>query len=87
MLIAGREVRASAADRRENRYYDPTATTRDDGTFELRFVRPGEQFIQVSPFWLDAGEAPEGTSQAVVLESGQSKAGVDLVARVTVGPQ
>ena len=30
--VAGREVRASAADRLENRYYDPTTKTDDDGT-------------------------------------------------------
>jgi hypothetical protein len=30
--ISGREVRASAADRLENRYYDPTVTTADDGS-------------------------------------------------------
>jgi hypothetical protein len=76
--IAGREVRASAADRLENRYYDPTATTAADGTYELKFVRPGEQFIQVAPFWLDARQAPEGTSRTETLAAGEAKAGVDF---------
>ena len=55
--IADREVRASAADRLENRYYDPSVKTAADGTFELKFIRPGEQFIQIAPFWLDARQA------------------------------
>jgi len=76
--VAGHEVRASAADRRENRYYDPTTTTRDDGTYELKYVRPGEQFIQVAPFWLDAKEAPEGSSQTLTLAPGKSKDGVNF---------
>ena len=50
--VARREVRSGAADRMENRYYDPTVTTADDGTYELKFIRAGEQFIQVAPFWL-----------------------------------
>ena len=45
------------ADRLENRYYDPTVTTAADGTYELKFIRPGEHFIQVAPFWA-AGQAP-----------------------------
>ena len=73
----GREVCASAADRRENRYYDPTVTTANDGSYELRFIRPGEHFIQVASFWLDAREAPEGTSRALTLTPGESKDGVD----------
>ncbi len=76
--VAGREVRASAADRLENRYYDPTVTTADDGSYELKFVRAGEQFIQVAPFWLDARQAPEGTSQTVNLAPGETKDGVDF---------
>jgi protocatechuate 3,4-dioxygenase beta subunit len=76
--VAGREVRASAADRLENRYYDPTVKTAADGTFELKFVRPGEQFIQVAPFWLDARQGPGGSSQMVALEPDQTKEGLNL---------
>ena len=79
--VAGREVRASAADRLENRYYDPTVKTAADGTFDLKFIRPGEQYIQVAPFWLDAKQAPAGTSRAVKLEPGQTKEGVSLQAQ------
>jgi protocatechuate 3,4-dioxygenase beta subunit len=76
--VAGREVRASAADRLENRYYDPTTRTDADGRYELKFIRPGEQYIQVAPFWLDARQAPEGTSRTVTLEEGQVEGGVDF---------
>ncbi len=81
--IAEREVRASAADQLENRYYDPTTTTRADGTYELKFIRPGEQFIQVDPFWLDARQAPEGTSHTLKLRPGESQDGVNFQVRST----
>jgi hypothetical protein len=79
--VAGRDVRASAGDRRENRYYDPTVKTADDGSYELKFIRPGEQFIQIAPFWLDAREAPEGNTRVLTLARGELKEGVDF--RVT----
>lgn len=78
--VAYREVRAHAADKRENRYYDPTVTTREDGTFELRFVRPSEQFVQAAPFWLTAEEAPPAGTKKLRLEAGQVVEGVVLTA-------
>jgi hypothetical protein len=78
--VANREVRAHAADKRENRYYDPTVTTRADGTFELRFVRPGEQFIQAAPFWLRAEDAPGKSTRRLTLKPGETVEGVELVA-------
>jgi RNA polymerase sigma factor (sigma-70 family) len=78
--VAHREVRAHAADKRENRYYDPTATTKEDGTFELRFVRPGEQFVQVAPFWMRAEEAPEKSSRRLKLKADQTVKDVELTA-------
>jgi protocatechuate 3,4-dioxygenase beta subunit len=76
--VVRREVRASAADRMENRYYDPTVTTADDGSYELKFIRGGEQFIQVAPFWIDGRQAPDGTSRTVNLAPGETKGGVDF---------
>ena len=76
--IAGREVRASAADRLENRYYDPTTTTDDDGKYELKFVRAGEQFIQVAPFALNAELGPQGTNRVVRLTQGELKDRLDF---------
>ena len=78
--VANREVRSSPADASENRYYDPTTKTRPDGTFELRFVRPGEQHIQVAPFWLRADDAPDGTSQKVTVKPGEVVESVKLTA-------
>ena len=43
----------------ENPYYHPTSATGADGTFTLKLVHLGEQFIQVAPFWLEARGAPE----------------------------
>ncbi|VTR95944.1 sigma-70 family rna polymerase sigma factor : Antirepressor regulating drug resistance protein OS=Singulisphaera acidiphila (strain ATCC BAA-1392 / DSM 18658 / VKM B-2454 / MOB10) GN=Sinac_0255 PE=4 SV=1: Sigma70_r2: Sigma70_r4_2: CarboxypepD_reg: CarboxypepD_reg: CarboxypepD_reg: CarboxypepD_reg: CarboxypepD_reg: CarboxypepD_reg [Gemmata massiliana] len=78
--VAGREVRATPTDTRENRYYDPTTTTKADGTFELKFVRPTEQQVQVAPFWLRGADAPTNTSLTVGVKEGQVVEGVSLVA-------
>ena len=72
------EVRASAADRLENRYDDPTARTAADGSHEPKFIRPGEQFVQVAPFWLDARQSPGRTSRTLTLAPGESVDGVDF---------
>jgi hypothetical protein len=78
--VAGREVRAQAADLLENRYYDPTTTTKEDGTFELKFVRPADQHIQVAPFWLHAKDAPENSMKTLTLKEGQVVENVKLIA-------
>src|SRR5262249_38078026 len=78
--VAHREVRAHAADKFENRYYDPTTTTREDGTFELRGVRPGEQYIQVAPFWLQAEQAPGSSTKRLRLKERETVEGLKLVA-------
>ena len=78
--VAFREVRAHAADKRENRYYDPTTTTKKDGTFELKHIRAGDQFIQAAPFWLKAEEAPGGSTKRLTLKEGESVEGIELVA-------
>jgi hypothetical protein len=77
--VARREVRAHAADKLENRYYDPTTTTKEDGTFELRFVRPGEQYIQAAPFWLTAEEAPANSTRRLRLVEGETVEAIELV--------
>lgn len=64
--VAGREVRAASTEKHDNRYYLPRSKTDGNGAFEIRFVAPGEHFVQAKPFWLDPAEAPEGTSQTVV---------------------
>ncbi|MFL5327503.1 MAG: carboxypeptidase regulatory-like domain-containing protein [Gemmataceae bacterium] len=69
--VIGREVRAQAADKLENRYYDPTTTTKSDGTFELKFIRPTSQWIQVAPFWLIGSDAPPESSRTLTLKEGE----------------
>lgn len=76
--VAGREVRAHAKDLLENRYYDPTTRVQEDGSFELRFIRPGEQYIQVEPFYLEAGQAPDTSTVIVELEPGETIDDIEL---------
>jgi thiol-disulfide isomerase/thioredoxin len=85
-VVGDREVRAHAADLRENRYYDPTVKVRDDGTFELKFIRPGRHYIQVSPFWLRAASGPEGTSVQVDLKPDEVLEGIELRVQPTAEP-
>ena len=70
--VANREVRAAASDLRDNRYYDPTTRTRADGSFELKFIRPGKNHVQIAPFWLHPEQAPAGSNQDVELEEGKT---------------
>ncbi len=76
--IANRDVRACAFDLLENRYYDPTVKTKADGTYELKFIRAGEQYIQVAPFWGNASDAPFDSTQTIKLSAGDVKDGVDF---------
>lgn len=77
--IPHRQVRAHAADKLENRYYDPATKTKEDGTFELPYIRPGEHYIQVSPFWMQAETAPPASTKKLTLTAGQTVADVELV--------
>ncbi len=76
--MAGREVRAQAADLRDNRYYDPTTRTDADGHYELKFVRSGPQNIQAAPFWFP-GQTPESQNWPVDIKEGQTFECPDLV--------
>ncbi|HEY4312221.1 MAG TPA: carboxypeptidase-like regulatory domain-containing protein [Pirellulales bacterium] len=73
------EVRAHAADLQESRYYDPTVKTNEDGVFELKFVRPGEQLIQCEPMYLDARQGPPQATVVLNLIEGQEVNDVKLV--------
>ncbi len=77
-IVGDCEVRAHAADLRENRYYDPTVKVSEDGSFELKFIRPGKQYIQVSPHWLTAADGPKGTSVVVELKDDEVLEGIEL---------
>jgi protocatechuate 3,4-dioxygenase beta subunit len=77
-LIGKREVRAQAADLLENRYYDPTVKVREDGSFELKLIRPGKNYIQLSPFWLSAANAPRPSSVMLDLKASEVREGIEL---------
>jgi hypothetical protein len=73
------EVRAHAADLLENRYYDPTVKTGANGKFEIMFIRPGKNFIQCEPLFLQAAQAPARSSVILELSEGQEVDEVELV--------
>jgi protocatechuate 3,4-dioxygenase beta subunit len=79
------KVRAAAVDMRDNRYYMPTTTTDEAGRYELRFVAPGEHFIQTEPFWLSATDAPKEASRVVTVKSAAIVENVDFSARMVSG--
>ena len=78
--VPNNQVRAHSFDKNENRYYDPTARTDANGNFEIKFIRPGKHYIQAYPFWLDAAQAPEGTSQIVTVKAQETVSGIKIVA-------
>ncbi len=70
--VGDREVTGEAADKRESNYYGPTATVRADGTFELKFLRPGAQIIHLGAM------RPSPSSVEVTLKEGEVLEGVEL---------
>ena len=83
---AGKKVRAADFHKHDNRYYHPTIKTDANGRFELKCVAPGKQYIQCEPFWLDAAQAPAGTTTAVEVKSGDVVDGLQLRAARMPGP-
>jgi len=75
------QVRAISTDRRDNRYYVPTTRTDEQGNYELKFIRAGEQRIQTDPFWLDAADAPTKSTRTLMLKPGEEVEGVELVSQ------
>ena len=76
--VGKRDVRAHAADLRGNRYYDPTVRVDEDGSFELKFIRPGKHYIQVDPFWTPSADAPNPRMQILDLKEGEVREGIEL---------
>ena len=74
-------MRAAAKAQNDNRYYVPTTRTDAEGNFELKFVAPGEHYVQVAPFWLDPVEAPGGSSQTVTVTGDAPVEGVALIGK------
>jgi hypothetical protein len=78
--VVGREVRAVPSDLLEDMNNEPTARTDQNGDFELKYVRPTSQMIQVAPFVFRMNQIPQGTSVKVDLTEGQTLDGVNLTA-------
>jgi len=75
------QVRAISTDGRDNRYYVPTTKTDEQGNYELKFIRAGEQRIQTDPFWLQADQAPGKSTRTLTLKAGEEIEGIELVAQ------
>ena len=76
----GLEVQAVPSTMRGNRYYTPTAEVAADGSFEIKFASPGVNFVQVSPFWMDPQQSPEGTNIITEVTEDQIVDGIELTA-------
>jgi protocatechuate 3,4-dioxygenase beta subunit len=79
--LAKHRVRTQAADYLENRYYDPETHTNESGEFELKFVRPGDHFVQADPFWLVDNEAESDSSRRITVNPGKTADGIELIHR------
>ena len=63
----------------------PKLRTNENGEFELKFVRPGEHFVQADPFWLVDNQAESEASRRITVKPGETVDGVELIHRP--GPQ
>ena len=84
--VKGLEVRAHASDQLGNYYYAPSTRTKEDGTFEIGFVRPGKHYIQVEPNWKNPEDGPEGSWVIVEVNTGETTAGIELQASADASP-
>ena len=68
------KVQAVPFGKLDNRYYLPETETDAEGKYELKFIRPGKQTIQLESYW------QEGHSQIVELEADEVVEGMDFKA-------
>ena len=73
------EVEDTPSDFKGNRYYEPFTLTDEHGRYTLHFIRPGEHYIEASPYALHPEEAPENICAHVTLKAGQALENVDLI--------
>ena len=71
--------RHRAKDAQENRYYVPSVKTGANGKFELHFIRPGEQYIQVTHMTPGVKQAAEKSTVLLNLVEGEKVDGLELV--------
>jgi protocatechuate 3,4-dioxygenase beta subunit len=77
--VANRKVHAHAADKLENRYYDPFTVSDANGNFSIDFLRPGSHYIQAEPFWLDPLQAPRYSVRKVKVGAGLDPGIIELI--------
>ena len=79
--VPNRQIRAVPTDLLEDMNNEPKTTTDQNGNFELKFVRPTTQMIEVAPFVMRVDRPPpDGTFATVNLSDGQTLDGVTLTA-------
>ena len=76
--VKGIKVGSQATDLLVNRYYDPETRTKADGSFELKFIRPGEHTIRAEPFHFRAQDGRPGSWWIVNLKEGETSEGIEL---------
>ncbi|MGI8905636.1 MAG: sigma-70 family RNA polymerase sigma factor [Candidatus Sumerlaeaceae bacterium] len=78
--VAGASVQSTSARKDENRYYTPSVKTAADGSFELNFVPPGEQFVRLGQYYGVPNEHdPKDSYVRLNLSEGGSTGGITLV--------
>ncbi len=78
---ANEDVRAQPADGNDTRYLTPRTKTDQEGNFTLKLVPPGDQLIQVQPFYMQVSEFKPEQSVPVTVTSDQTMEAVELQAR------
>jgi len=75
----GHSIRASSADRLDNQSHAHFVENGRDGVFELNFLRPGEQVLEVNPFTSGGiGIVIDRATKTVTVGPGEVKEGVEL---------
>lgn len=75
--VADRVVYTQSVDRCDHAHFEPTVRTSADGTFELKFVRPGQHYVLAEPRYSPPSFDPKGY-EIVEVKSGDITEGVNL---------
>lgn len=58
--VADREVGVECVDERESLFFQPTTYTAADGTYELKFISPGQHYVYANPLYRPPTADPKG---------------------------
>ena len=78
---ANEQVRALPTSGNDTRYWCPQARTDKEGNFTLKNVPPGDQQIQVQPFWMEYKVFQPAQNVGVTVEAEGTTEGVELQTR------